>query len=59
VIILGLFRLMPFQTIPFFDKVAKYVHPFSFLPNSSKYIRNAAKTCQCCQNLVRFILAII
>ena len=39
----GLFRLMLFQTILFFDKVVKDGYIFNFLSNFSKYIRKSAK----------------
>jgi hypothetical protein len=37
---------MSFQTIPFYGKIVKDVHTFSFLflPNFGKYISNHAKT---------------
>jgi hypothetical protein len=45
-----------------FDRVVRYVHPFSFLPNFGKYTRKSTKNLTILSNyqkLVRFILATI
>jgi hypothetical protein len=55
--------MMPFLTLPNFNKVVKKMATFSLLSNFDNYIRNPTKILATmlkfwyCQNLVRFFLA--